>query len=128
MGHDARGRLRGGWASSASNRDRVTDEPTHDLHSSLGSSAMSLVGGATLGDYELLEELGRGGMGVVYKARQPASTGIVALKMILRGDHGRRRPTWPASAARPRPPRGSTTANIVPVYEVGEHDGQPYFA
>ena len=79
-------------------------------------------------EYELLEELGRGGMGVVYKARQAELNRVVALKMILGRRARRRRASRPGSAREAEAVARLQHPNIVQVYEVGEHDGPPFFS
>src|SRR5262245_52916256 len=85
------------------------------------------VPGQTIAGYAVEAELGRGGMGVVYKARQRGLNRVVALKMILHADHA-------GTEDRLRFQREAEALaklrheHIVQVYEVGEHDGKPFIS
>lgn len=80
-----------------------------------------------MGDYELIEEIGRGGMGVVYRARQRTLNRIVAVKMLLGGDVA-----TPANLVRFQSEAESAGRldhpHIVSVFEVGNCDDRPYFS
>ncbi len=112
--------------STASPGDEVTIAPTASSGNPVSSSTKTSPG-KDLGEYELIEELARGGMGVVYRARHKELNRIVAIKMIISGEYSSdievQRFLLEARAAAQLDHPG-----IVPIYEINSHNGQPYFA
>src|SRR5438477_6574114 len=81
-----------------------------------------------LGNYQILEEIGRGGMGVIYRARQRHSRRIVALKRVL-SYHADSRETLARFRREAQAVASLDHPNILPIYEVGEsEEGLPFFS
>jgi tetratricopeptide (TPR) repeat protein/tRNA A-37 threonylcarbamoyl transferase component Bud32 len=126
-------RSSGTWAEEAGQTSAFIEQAAQDLKAGRVSPTPARKkepikpGQKTVAGYEILGELGRGGMGVVYKARHLKLNRLVALKMVLSGAHASaeqliRFKIEAEAVAKLQHP------NIVAVYETGEEEGCPFFA
>jgi hypothetical protein len=131
--------LRGGLASDSRMSEILAREPSHEAIDATPTTRVSAladaapwlargsIGWPVVPGFEILEELGRGGMGVVYKARQINLNRLVALKMILAGAHAghvaRARFDMEAQAV-----ASLQHPDIVQIHDVGQAGGLPYFS
>ena len=114
-----------GGIDNSSNEPTAKPKSERDKSKNLKSPPSA--GGTIIGNYEVLSVLGRGGMGIVYKARHRTLNRIVALKMILSGLHG-----GPTAIQRFLSEARAVAAlqhpGIVQIFEIAEHQGLPYFS
>lgn len=107
---------------------RFDGSPTSDWTATVATDDADAAGTCpSIPGFELIRELGRGGMGVVYLARQASLNRLVALKMILTGEY-----SHPQARARFRGEAEVVARlahpNLVQIHETGEHRGRPYFS
>jgi WD40 repeat protein len=122
------------WLASVLAEEKAASCPPPAEETLVITSSETMPGGLPrFGEYELLHEIARGGMGAVHKARQISANRVVALK-IIRPD---RLESFSAEQRRQAIERFQTEAHaaariehdhIAPIYDVGESDGQPYYS